>query len=1151
MKIKELHLRNIASIEKADIDFENELKDIVTGEPASIFLIAGDTGTGKSVILDGISMALYKKTPRIVGVANKTNNEYIDNQGQAININSIEQYTRLGISEKDECYSELVFEGNDGKIYHAKLELGLTKGNTDEKGNRPIKHSTPKWTVKVGNEDWQKVEAKTGQPILDAIGLSFEQFGRMAMLAQGQFASFLTGDKSEREQILEQLTNTERFTTYGTAISNLFSTAKTNKANAQTTLETEKKHTLKPEQLEELNSQLTILQKEKVVLDDEHDKVQNTLNSVCEISTNLDEQKKAEKQKAAVVGIIESDDYKAKKTLVSDWDATNNERRLFSDKTAAEQKKVKAEKLLAKAKDNFAIYSADLVYREEVIEKYKQNTNEIQAEIDNQKALDEVFAKADAVVLQLGQYQDTCRKITAVESSLAAEKGKTESLASAVAEWESKAATAKDAVKAEQDSIDALNDERNALNPIEINTEFKVNTERKNNLKNLQQRVEKIAESQASLDSSKQEIETESTKLSEYKKAFDAAQDEYDSMLKKEEEAHSLLSTMKMSVEETLTELRQRLHADHADTCPLCGQHIDTLHLDNDFQQMLTPLQQREAEAKKNLTDATAKRDEAKSKFDTLNGVHNNKKLAYEEALKDFESEKTSIVAEAKKLSLDASQGLDQQITVAIQKTEKDLAVLEEKQRKTEALQTQINDLAEEKKSLDKTLSNAEKELLKAQNAVVSNGKDIRKYENDLAELKSTKDDLNKILSSCLNASYPTWQTDTNAIKAQFKADANAYCDKKKKVEHRKAETEKWENLLASVKDTRTNILANHNDWDQPVEPKEYKTDNLNSIWTSLLTTISHQDLEIETAIKVISDAETALNAYYASSGKTEESLKIIINAENLIAEARKFVGEKDSELKSRTDAIAAYNKNIEKLLKKLDIEKIEDLPGKESLENQLNELRKKLQENAEITGSITSQLRSNEENLKRLRQAESAFNAADAVFTKWDRLNKVFGGTRFRTLVQTYILRPLLNNANIYLEKITDRYTLTCSEDNEQLSILVLDRYNKNQVRSVTVLSGGERFMISLALSLALSSLNRQDMNVNILFIDEGFGTLDENNLNSVMETLEKLQEIAGQTNRRVGIISHREELVERIPVKIRVKKKGEGRSLVEITNE
>ena len=69
-------------------------------------------------------------------------------------------------------------------------------------------------------------------------------------------------------------------------------------------------------------------------------------------------------------------------------------------------------------------------------------------------------------------------------------------------------------------------------------------------------------------------------------------------------------------------------------------------------------------------------------------------------------------------------------------------------------------------------------------------------------------------------------------------------------------------------------------------------------------------------------------------------------------------------------------------------------------------------------------------------------------------------------------------------------------------------------------------------------------------MFIDEGFGTLDEKSLDSVMNTLEKLQDIAGQNNRRVGIISHREELDERIPVQIRVIKKGEGRSHVEIKN-
>ena len=89
---------------------------------------------------------------------------------------------------------------------------------------------------------------------------------------------------------------------------------------------------------------------------------------------------------------------------------------------------------------------------------------------------------------------------------------------------------------------------------------------------------------------------------------------------------------------------------------------------------------------------------------------------------------------------------------------------------------------------------------------------------------------------------------------------------------------------------------------------------------------------------------------------------------------------------------------------------------------------------------------------------------------------------------------------------------------------------------------------MISLALSLALSSLNRPDLNVDILFIDEGFGTLDEKSLDSVMATLERLSDIAGQSDRRVGIISHREELVERIPVQIQVEKKGEGRSEVKV---
>ena len=300
----------------------------------------------------------------------------------------------------------------------------------------------------------------------------------------------------------------------------------------------------------------------------------------------------------------------------------------------------------------------------------------------------------------------------------------------------------------------------------------------------------------------------------------------------------------------------------------------------------------------------------------------------------------------------------------------------------------------------------------------------------------------------------------------------------------------------------------------------------------------------------MITSSTEGLTAYYQESGKTEKDLLMLIAQEPQVATARKFVVDTDSLLKSRNDAIVDAQKQIEVSLKALGVNDRTELLDYQSVENEKIGTKALYDELFTNVVQIKGRLETHNNNIKRLKEIENDLAIAKQQFARWDKLNRIFGGTRFRTLVQTYILRPLLNNANIYLEQITDRYRLTCSEDNEQLSILVLDRYNKDQVRSVTVLSGGERFMISLALSLALSSLNRPDMNVNILFIDEGFGTLDEKSLDSVMQTLEKLQEIAGQTNRRVGIISHREELEERIPVKIQVVKKGEGRSMIEVTN-
>ena len=326
MKLKELHIRNIASIERADIDFEKDLNDAITGDPASIFLISGDTGAGKSVILDSISMALYKKTPRIADVANASKNDYTDAEGEQIRVASIEQYTRLGISDKDESYSEVVFEGNDGKTYHARLTLGMKLGSKDkETGIRPIKHSKPTWEIRIDKGDWTKDSVE--QTILDAIGLDFQQFGRMAMLAQGQFANFLTGDKKEREAILEQLTNTQHFTAYGEAINSLWKKAKANQDRIQTIYDTEKPHTLSDEAVEQLTKEQQEGQKQLDIYDAKLKKFDEQLKLIEGILSKEKEQDQARQKVQELTIIISGDEYKNNKSLYSDWDATTNFKR--------------------------------------------------------------------------------------------------------------------------------------------------------------------------------------------------------------------------------------------------------------------------------------------------------------------------------------------------------------------------------------------------------------------------------------------------------------------------------------------------------------------------------------------------------------------------------------------------------------------------------------------------------------------------------------------------------------------------------------------------------------------------------------------------------------------------------------------------------
>jgi exonuclease SbcC len=149
----------------------------------------------------------------------------------------------------------------------------------------------------------------------------------------------------------------------------------------------------------------------------------------------------------------------------------------------------------------------------------------------------------------------------------------------------------------------------------------------------------------------------------------------------------------------------------------------------------------------------------------------------------------------------------------------------------------------------------------------------------------------------------------------------------------------------------------------------------------------------------------------------------------------------------------------------------------------------------------------------------------------------------KFQRIAQSFLLGQILETSNYYLRQFNPRYVLT--NQSGTLTILIKDEYAGGQTRPATSLSGGESFMISLSLALGLSSFNTSNNVPDTLFIDEGFGTLDSNFISTVVDTLERLNKIG---SRKVGIISHVEQLRDRIPAKIRVEKVNSYSSTVSV---
>lgn len=264
-----------------------------------------------------------------------------------------------------------------------------------------------------------------------------------------------------------------------------------------------------------------------------------------------------------------------------------------------------------------------------------------------------------------------------------------------------------------------------------------------------------------------------------------------------------------------------------------------------------------------------------------------------------------------------------------------------------------------------------------------------------------------------------------------------------------------------------------------------------------------------------------------------EDKLKFTRNKEQIKENKVKLKTLKDQNLKDKEVLNKSKNFDVSEGESKLVLEEL--------IKKNKNFLTEK--------GEIIESFRKDQEIRDRNQEIYKKIDIQVEVCSVWKELFKIIGNSKdaFNVYVQRLTLKHLLDLANVHLYNLNKRYSLKMEDSykpKEELNFNLIDHFQTDQTRLVDTSSGGEKFIISLALALGLSDLASKNVKIDSLFIDEGFGTLDNNTLETVISTLETLQ----SQGKMIGIISHVENLKERISTQIQITKKSNGISVVDI---
>ena len=1092
MKLKKLTIENIASIERAEIDF-----DATPLANEHLFLISGETGAGKSTIIDCICLALYGTTPRLNSA---TRGEYeAGNSQDVMRTQEPRQLLRRGAVSAD---ISLTFDDNEGIPYTATWHVHRKHRKIENKimtPERTLRSDDPRHAV------YKENTTEITDYVTGLLGLDMSQFFRTVVLAQGKFAEFLNSNENEKATLLEKMTGTEIYAQVSKKIFEVWRDKENERNNLLAQLQS---ITLMGEdEKAEINNEIGQQAKQQEEALKKREGAQKMLQWIEDKANNerdlaLKRQDLEEKQART-----EQAEFAADRQLATDWDETIEPRRELKDNHDAQSQ---IESLTAQKpamQEEYDRLCAALRATVGNLEAQRQQLVEINDYFMRESPNSDMYKGIKTIKTLLKQRQAEQDNIEAFTQALQQENERKPKVESQVKE-------ADDARQQQEKLVGELESKYESMDVAGINQGKDALATAKQSLALLKACNDAITQAAGTLKGIEEESSKEQQELEKLQATLEpkrALKEQARAAVERETDWNNLLE-----------QAHKSLH--QGDRCPVCGNVITRLQEpkgENVLEDLRKQLQAADDDLKKTETDVAASHKaierlkkqstDAKAELKKKNDDRDNQWQHSRQYL-----EKCGKKVDAA-MNNDQADALISAIDQEVETLNKTLRQATELNAKITAERKQLATLAEGHNKVKIDLNNVRESIKRQQEAIKASSDRVVSLTTDLNGLFTMTDWQQQLAS---NADFMD----------ELEHKAADYHDKETEKQRLDVAIGRAESIIPAMQDNMQNIVG----LEEHELPCDKVPDNLDEQWRLFENKNINWNNRLSHELEKAEKSRLKVEQYLAEHSQMTMERLVAVGGHNQVEidDIRKTQKELTDSITHVQGAISTLVKRQEELVTQKPDFPVENREELNTIYHDSKALHEAL--TAKIA-ELKAKLKSDEDNQRLLGEKKQLLDKAEAVFQQWDKLNSALGsadGKLFRRIAQSYILGELLNRANGYLRQFNGRYELEANPGT--LVILVRDLL-QGDLTSINTLSGGESFMVSLALALALSSTTGQVFSVDTLFIDEGFGSLSENYLDSVMDTLNRLYEMGG---RRVGIISHVELLKERVSTQIQVER-------------